>query len=181
MIRLAERALAQRYAQAFLNVITGPFSVEECDCIAQVDALYRAMPTLLFYLQMPLFSYDSKKQSLELVRKRYCLPPVLATLDLLLLEQNRIFLLPMVYQMLVEQSHLRAGRVPCAIMSAQQLSWRERELCIQFVAEITGKQPLITWQVAPTLIAGLSIQTDTWIWENSLDARLRTLAQTLLT
>ena len=181
MVGFEEKIIAQRYAQAFFNVLTKPFSIEECERLAQVITLYRKQPTMLFYLQIPLFTYTSKKQSLERVSSAYGLPHTLSTLDLLLLEHNRIFLLPTVYQMLIEQSHARAGRVPCVVTSAHELSTRERAICTQFVGEVTGKQPLIDWQTDSTLIAGLCIQADTWIWENSLDARLRTLAQTLLT
>ncbi len=181
MVGFEEKKIALRYAQAFLNVIAGPFSVEECKQLSQAVALYRTIPTLLFYLQIPLFNEASKKQSLARVRQTYGLPSSLEKIDLLLLERNRIFLLPIVYQVLIEQSHLRAGRVPCVITSAQHLSDREHELCTQFVADLTGKEPLIEWHNDTKLIAGLRMHADTWLWENSLDARLRALAQTLLT
>ncbi len=180
MIGREERILAVRYAQAFLNVQEKYLSQAECQALHNVVHYYHDMPFLLFYLQMPLFTEENKKAALTAVRNFYELPQVLEKLDSLLLEHARIFLLPLVYGELIRQSQMRAGYTPCAVITATTLSEHEKYMCMQLVVQISEKKPLITWQVDPSLIAGIKIQTENWLWEDSLDARLRALANTLL-
>jgi len=180
MIRHEERIVAARYAAALLAVYQQPFSEEECTALEHAIRFYRTKSIILIYLQTPLFNLEQKKQALELLRKRYSVPPIVEKIDLLLLEDARIFLLPVVYEALIRQSNIQAGRIPCTITSAGQLSDTQQHLCKQFVAGISGQKPLIEWAVDPALIAGIRFQTEDWLWEDSLDARLRSLANTLL-
>jgi len=176
-----ERVLAYRYAQAFLHMQDEPFSVETCKDLGSLATFYGAEPTLLFYLQLSLFDDASKRNALAHVRTFYHVPSALATLDLLLLAHNRITLLPHVYYALQTLLYKHIGHVPCIVTSAQKLTEKEQEICVQFVADYTGLHPLITWHIDQTLIAGVRIKTDEWLWEYSLDAQLRSLAHALLT
>lgn len=180
MVGHDEQIVAQRYTRAFLALHTTPFSEVECHALGRIIEYYQAMPTLLFYLQMPLFSFAEKRAALARARTYYQLPYALEKLDLLLLEQGRIFLLPRVYQELIKQSDRLAGRMPCTVTSAVPLSESERQLSTDFAAKAAKTKPLITWQVDPSLIAGIRFQAENWLWEDSLDARLKALANTLL-
>jgi len=181
MIGFAERRLAVRYARALLAVHGGPFSEAECSSLTHAIAYYRANPRILIYMQIPLFTDEQKKNALHFVRNKYDLPASIEKIDHLLFNDARIFILPAVYEALIQQSDAQAGRIPCTITSAIELSADEREAALQFVASVSGKKPLIRCAVDPSLIAGMRLQTEGWLWEDSLDARLKALANTLLT
>ncbi len=180
MIRHEEQILAGRYAQAFLNVQHKPFSDDMCQALDRAVHYYRTMSFLLFYLQMPIFTEENKKTALMIVRQFYALPHSLEKLDSLLLAHGRISLLPLVYAELIRQSYLQAGYITCTVTTASALSPTQQEACKQFVMNFSEKKPLVTWHVNPSLIAGVRVQSESWLWENSLDARLRALANTLL-
>ena len=180
MIKHAEQILAVRYAEAFLNVQQHPFPDDMCQALGKAVQYYRSMSFLLFYLQMPIFTEENKQSVLTLVRRFYKLPESLEKLDVLLLTQGRIALVPLGYAELIRQSYIRAGYITCTVTTAIPLSHAQQEACRQFVMHLTEKRPLITWHVDPSLIAGVRFQSESWVWENSLDARLRALANTLL-
>jgi F0F1-type ATP synthase delta subunit len=135
---------------------------------------------VLIYLQTPLLTAAQKKEALESIRKRFKLPSIIEKIDLLLLEHARIFLLPVVYAALIDQSNAQEGRITCTVTSAGQLLPEQQQACREFVATVSGKKPLIEWVENSALIAGMRVQTEDWLWEDSLDARLRALANTLL-
>lgn len=181
MIGHEERIVAARYASALLAIYQKPFSEIQCAALKAAIDYYHTTPMVLIYLQTPFFSDEQKKEALVLIRNRYNFPGIVEKLDLLLLEHARIFLLPIVYAELIRQSQMLAGRIPCTVTSAVSLSGAQQQMCTQFVASVSHKTPLIEWAVDPALIAGIRFQTENWLWEDSLDARLRALATTLLT
>jgi ATP synthase F1 delta subunit len=180
MIGREERILGARYAAALLAINQEPFSEEACDALREAIDYYTTTPMVLVYLQTPLLSAAQKREALESIRKRFKLPSIIEKIDLLLLEHARIFLLPVVYAALIYQSNVLAGRVTCTITSAGPLLPAQQQACKEFVQAASGKKPLIEWVENSALIAGMRIQTEDWLWEDSLDARLRALANTLL-
>lgn len=180
MIGREERIVGARYATALLAVHKEPFSEIVCDALRAAISYYAATPMVLIYLQTPLLGASQKEEALECIRKRFNLPSIIEKIDRLLLEHARIFLLPVVYAALIEQSNRAAGRITCTITSAGPLLNEQQQICREFVAVVSGKKPLIEWAVDTALIAGIRIQTEDWLWEHSLDAQLRALANTLL-
>lgn len=175
-----QKLLAGRYAEAVLNVLQKPCSLSECTALAAAVAHYTTRPSLLFFLQMPLYTWHEKLRALELVRTRYALPTVIRTLDSLLLDHHRIALLPLVYTTLIAQSHARAGRVPCTVTSSSTLTPAQQQTLYTSITTMVQKTPLITWQTDATLIAGMTIQTKELRWEDAIDTQLRRLTHSLL-
>lgn len=172
--------LAARYATAALNVWQKPLSISVCKTLEQLILFFKENKSLLFFLQLPLFSYEQKKEVLIQVRTRYELPECFDQINMLLLTHQRTVILLLVYAQLIEQSQKRMGIAPCAVTTAQELSVLQQETCTLFVQKMCTKKPLITWYVDPTLIAGMRIKTAEELWEHSLDARLRVIANTIL-
>lgn len=168
--------LADRYAIAFLNTVQEPLSVTVCESIARVIAYYKRMHELLLFLQLSLFSKYDKEEALARVRRWYKIPDLFATIDLLLLEEHRIFLLPLVYERIITHAHKRAGRIVCSVTTATELSQVYRKKVFACIEQRSLQIPLITWIIDPTLIAGIKIQTAEWLWEDSLDGRLKALS-----
>jgi len=175
-----QRMLAGRYADAVLNVVRIPFSVAECHALQRAITHYTNNPQLLFFLQVPLYTLDKKQEALALVRATCELPTIIDTLDALLLMHHRIFLLPLVYAALIEKSHARAQRIPCTVTSSCSLATPEQHIIRDFIKQVLHGTPLITWRTNPALIAGVTLQTRDLRWEDSIDAQLRTLTQSVL-
>jgi F0F1-type ATP synthase delta subunit len=180
MIGREERILGARYAAALLAINQEPFSEEACNALREAIHYYTTTPMVLIYLQTPLLDAARKREALALIRMRFKLPSIIEKIDLLLLEHARFFLLPVVYTALIYQSNAQAGRITCTVTSAGYLSSAQQHACKEFVQAVSGKKPLIEWVEHSALIAGMRIQTEDWLWEDSLDARLRALANTLL-
>jgi ATP synthase F1 delta subunit len=174
-----QHQLAVRYATAFLNYTQQPFSVAACEALASVITYYKRTPELLFFLQLSLFSYEDKEKALAQVRDWYNLPASLEPLHRLLLNHQRVFLLPSVYEQLIIQSDQRAGRIVCTVITPSPLTASYQKKCYQIIQQLSQQIPLIRWKIDPTLIAGIKMQTAEWLWEDSIEGRLKALAAQL--
>lgn len=168
--------LAVRYATAFLDVVQKPLSVSECEALAAIVAHYKRTPELLFFLQISLFSHHDKEAALARMRAWYTVPASMGKIDKLLLDHQRIFLLPLVYEEIITQSHARAHRMVCIVATATLLTAAYQKKCYLFIEQLSAQTPLITWSIDRALIAGLKIQAPDWLWEDSIDGRVKALA-----
>lgn len=168
--------LAVRYATAFLDVIEQPLSVSECEALTAIITHYKRTPELLFFLQISLFSHHDKEAALARMRDWYKLPTSITKIDILLLNHQRIFLLPLVYGEIITQSHLRANRMVCTVTTAIPLTAAYQKKCYLFIEQLSAQTPLITWSIDPALVAGVKIQATEWLWEDSINGRLKALS-----
>ena len=137
-----QHQLAVRYATAFLNYTQQPFSVAACEALASVITYYKRTPELLFFLQLSLFSYEDKEKALAQVRDWYNLPASLEPLHRLLLNHQRVFLLPSVYEQLIIQSDQRAGRIVCTVITPSPLTHPIKKNVIRLYSSFHNKYRL---------------------------------------
>jgi F-type H+-transporting ATPase subunit delta len=106
-------------------------------------------------------------------------PPEIRSLLLLLLERDRIALVPGIARAFRDIVDRRAGIDKARITTAVPLDDREREALISELERASGRKVRATFAVDPTLIGGAKVQIGDRLIDSSLYAKLDALRQQL--
>jgi F0F1-type ATP synthase delta subunit len=180
MTRAEATQLAQQYARATLNTWQPTLTPLDCNSFLAAAHQLQQVPHLLFFLQLPLIDDALKQYTLQKVRIAYNLPEWLDTLVQLLITHKRSFLAPLVYEHIVILTYKDMKYMPCTVKTTIPLNHAQQELWKTFIKHITGYEPIITFVLDSSLIAGIRIESAEHLWEYSINAQLRSLTYTLV-
>jgi ATP synthase F1 delta subunit len=167
--------LATKYAKAFVHVFGEKLTDEQLKALQELVALYDKNRQQFFYLYLSSISSAVKQHILLDLVARFHLRELLQPLIILLGEQGRLPLLfPIAHQIEVvfNEEH---DLVEVQFMTAHELSAHNVAVMQQFLERLTGKKIQPTVIVKPELIAGVRLQSETFVWEYSIAQQLRAL------
>lgn len=161
------------YARAFLNRYYKEYTLEDFQVLQEAAYFFKNHTKACFFMQLSLLDRKVKEDALHLVCNQLSLPITFKKLFSLLIDQKRVFLLPVIFTQLVEEYQKRAGYMPVTITSAQKLSpYQEQEL-IHFLVRKTHKTIIPTFAIDPNLIAGVRMCSGTYLFEQSVAGTLK--------
>jgi F-type H+-transporting ATPase subunit delta len=168
--------IADKYAVAFLNVYGDRLTFDDSIKTNEAAQFLHQHPRALFLLKVPVIKQTVKEEGLRNFCRRFALPQVIDHIIDLLLEHKRAYLLADVFKAMVKQYQERHHISNIVIKSSTELPQPYRDEIVQFVDRQISGTKQYRYEVDPTLIAGIRIQSDTMLWEISIDKRLRELA-----
>lgn len=137
-------------------------------------------PVLKDTLSNPVFSASKRKAVVSELIARMGLSPVVRNFLLLLVDRNRITVLPDIHREYRILADRHAGRLRAKLTSAQPLAAPELQQIKSALETSTGKQLLIEQSVDNTLIAGVVTQIGSVIFDGSVRTRLEQMRTSLL-
>lgn len=167
--------LATRYAKAFIHVYESQLTPERFEALHNAVVWYDANRSQFFYLHLASMSSEAKQHILLEFLKRFGLEAVARPLVVLLGSHNRLSLLFHVLRQIVAVFYAEHNVVDVAFMTAQALSDEQIASMKKFLEKSTGKQIRPTVMIKPELIAGVRLQSETFLWEYSVAQQLRAI------
>lgn len=174
-MKLQERALARKYAQAYIQVYGSRLTQEARNQIERLVAEYMQHKEKFFYLGLSSLAPAVKSNLVFKTCDQFQVRSVLQPLILLLAEQGRLALLVPVLQSVLSLDKELQGIIDVTIQSAQTLDAQQQEFVKKFLEHLTGKKIHARLVDNPELIAGIRVQSDTFLWEHSVAQQLRFL------
>lgn len=172
-----DKNLAQKYAKAFITVFPKACSLSDISKIkTALDFLKKHKQTLLF-LQLPQFDAERKNSMVADLVTHFGLPQNLSTVILLLIEHNRSFYIPEVLASIIELYKEQTNSMEFTIKSSHHLDEKQIEGIKQFLSKKLDKNIISTAVVDPSLIAGLRLQSNEYLWEYSVRKQIQELQQ----
>ncbi len=166
--------LSRKYAQAYLNV-AHDLTYDAVLHIVEMGKFLKAQRQALFLLSVPSISDEVKKAGLAAIMERVKAPASFMPLISLLLVTHRLYLLAEVCftidSLYREMHHIHT----VIIASSSPLASDQKEAIEHFLAARVKGTILYTYRQDPALIAGIRIQSDTLLWEYSINQHLRDL------
>lgn len=176
IMRHVSSVIARRYAQAFLRVYDTFLRFED---IQKIDALAQYLHdqrTTFIPLVRTLYGEQLLAMRDELIALaiKNGMPSHCLQLFRVLADDGRLFLIDTVLTHIVRMYKKQHGIVTCVVRSAHPLDERAKKELQQFLARKTKQTIIIErYDIDPRLIAGIRVQGETFLWEYSLDQRLR--------
>lgn len=169
--------LAQKYAHAFINVFGSVISYDEVRYGGQAASYLYHHRRALFLLKISTLDDEVKRKGLRELCQKFKLPAAFETLIDLLLHDGRAYLFAAVLDVLVLTYRKVHAIAEFHVTSASVLKPDTRVFLEKFMNGKTTSTNFYTYDLNQSLIAGVRMQSDTLLWEYSIDKKLRALAR----
>ena len=177
---MAERTVARRYAEAFVNSAEASSrlaaGLEELERIAQ---LYGISKEFQRFLGSPEIGPADKERTLDRAFASVAGPETMGLLRLLL-KKDRVDHLPLVNQEAKGVSEARRGVVRGRVATAHPISSAETERLARAIGKAVGKQVILERQVDPSLIGGIRVSVGSALLDGSVRAQLERVREQLM-
>lgn len=176
----AQKMVAKKYAQAFMHVFGKKITENDYAAVQLAHQFLKKNPHILLLFRMPHITKIEKMRFAQKFVQSFSLGAYIEKLIPLLVNHNQAILLQAVLeqiQYLYEKMHNIAW---FTIATSHKIEEKEKRQIQEFLAHKTGQVILYKYVIDPNLIGGVRAQSPTWLWECSIQQRLR-LARQLFT
>ena len=172
---------SRKYAQAFLNLFIDSITPEVYAKIIALQAYLRNHRNALIFFSLPHIPMESKLQLLDELGTQFKPSEPVKKLFETLIRHDRAQIAPEVLNKICEYYRARKNIILFDIQSSHELDKQSVALIEKFLAASTGKTITSVQHVNGNLIAGLRLQSDTFLWEYSIRKQMNELTQTVRT
>jgi F-type H+-transporting ATPase subunit delta len=176
-------AVSARYARALADVI-GEEKLDAAACLSQLRSLavaFQESRELREVWESPAVPDEQKHKLLDsLVARMGVSERSVRNFVALLIDHDRIALLPGIVTQLESELNHRAGRIPAEITSARELAEAQRNKLQIELSRLTGKSVLPHYAVDASLIGGVKVQVGSTIYDGSVRGQLQRIRQQLV-
>lgn len=180
MIDQSSQFVCRKYAQAMLNVFSKQFKSTDVDQMRNMSEYLRIHHSSILLLSMPVFSLKKKQQFMYEIAEHFSLDHLLKRLIDLLIHDKRIFLLADILKIMGQLYRERENVLEFSISSYPKISTHDLEVIKEFLANSTGCAIIYTDYEDKNLIAGIRMQSATYLWEFSIAQQLRNVRKLTL-
>lgn len=161
--------LVRKYATAFVNVFGASFNQQQLDAIGTCAQTLAELRNLIFFLQLTSLPDQLKRAALEKIIIAQCgLPGSFSSLINLLIMHKRSFLITPIIAKIHRLALKRKGIALFNIRSSSALDENQKKSLLQFLEHKTDMQIVGNYTIDTKLIAGVRMQSDTLLWEQSI-------------
>lgn len=178
---MIRKAIARRYAIALFSAGEKEGKVrlylEEMERFLEILEREESLKRTIFF---PLFEMERRKEILKDIAKVLNLSFAFQNLLYILLERNRVSLLPEIKEEYVNLLDEKEGRVKATIFSAFPLEEEERKEMESLLKERFGKDVVLELKEDKSLIGGIKLKVKDLIIDGSIKRQIELLKENLL-
>ena len=174
-------SLARRYARAMLAIGQDQNTVERLGNEVQTFAnIITSSAELRETLTNPAFPRDERRKVVTSILERIQASKPMQNFTGLLLDRDRLAMLPAVARELSVMIDNVMGRVSATLTSAGALTEEQITRLTQCLTDLSGKQVTIETQQDPKLLGGVIAQVGDIVYDHSLRTQLNVLRTTTI-
>jgi F-type H+-transporting ATPase subunit delta len=171
--------VARRYARALLEVSEAKGDSGLREELDELSALFAGHADLRTALLHPAIPADKKLAVVAALWRKEKPSPLLQRLVALLLERDRVELLPLIAKAYARLWNAARGVVEAEAVSATPMEDGDAHALSAAVGRVLGKQVELRTEVDPGLVGGLLLRMEGRVYDGSVRARLRSLRERL--
>lgn len=172
--------LTVKYAKAFLAVYGADISLGQVSYMWSAVQFLKEHRMFLFYLSLTSVPDEAKKKFLVAFCHHFSLVDALQQLCWLMIAKKHIFLLSAVFEQIYRLYKQQQNLTDVQIRTPVALSDDAIAALCAFFKEKSQQDLIACQHIDPTLIAGVRLQSDFYLWEHSIAKQLRILRQTFI-
>jgi len=174
-MKIAYEQIARKYARAFLRVNHQRMNPDVVAAMVAFVADCRDQRQQFFYVWLSSMSIFAKKEIIRTWARRHNLNDLLDSLIKLLAEQGRLLLFIDVIEQIIIVHNEKQGIVEVRCFTAQPLLQEQLTNIRDFLNRLTGKTIVLVPVIDSSLIAGIRLQSETFLWEYSVAQQLQAM------
>jgi F-type H+-transporting ATPase subunit delta len=175
-----ESVLAQRYAQAYLNLYIDSISYKDFRAIRDAGLFFAKNRHLLFFLNWPAIKKVTKITALQQALEYCQVPSSINHLVVLLAAHKRMFLITKILEYICALYEKKHAIAQVTISSSHPMTDQQLKVMQQFLAHKTGLSIIYDYKIDKKLIAGIRMQSNTFLWEHSINQQLENIKLPLI-
>ncbi len=168
-------SLVRKYALAFTNYFGQPLSDQQRKNVQECSVFFVAHEEFSRALELPGRGKQEKEIALNALCDKFNLDEKFKDLCASLVMKSRISLLPSILQKILVTDYDVKGMEEFVITSSHEIDSSAQEKIKNFIASNAPTTPLCSFRVDPAILSGIRIQSQTRLWERSIEKELRTI------
>jgi F-type H+-transporting ATPase subunit delta len=172
---LIDRNISQKYAKAFMAIFPKAITFADIGKINTAHKFLQNHKQTLLFLQLPRFNQETKKSMVLDLLGHFSLPEQLSAIITLLIKHDRAPYIPDVLLCINQLYKKQTNSMTFSCKSAHALTEKQIETIKQFLGNLVHKNIIAEPSLDRSLIAGLRLQSNEYLWEYSIRKHLQTL------
>ncbi|MBP6892400.1 F0F1 ATP synthase subunit delta [Candidatus Babeliales bacterium] len=179
-MRYSQSSIAKQYAKAYMAEYGSLLQPLDIKSVQSIIRFFRRHHNFMSLINLLVESNKTENVVLDELFEQFALPQNLKKLIDVLIVHKRLILFAQVLQDICCLYFQINNILELTIMTAMPLENHELEKFENFFKKLSGKTTLSNVVHDSSLIAGVRMQSDLFLWEYSIAARLRSLHQKML-
>jgi ATP synthase F1 delta subunit len=172
-----QSVVSKKYAQAFLNVYQDSLTLDQIQKFKLVIDFCRHHHNFLSIIGQLVGRQKGFDQLLDEMHEHFELPQSVKKLLEILIKRKKISIFAQVLQDIYCLYMLNNNIVELKIKSAIPLEADQQKKFQQFFEKLSQKRILSTVEVDESLIAGIRLESDLFLWEHSIKSQITELSK----
>lgn len=162
-----------KYAEAFLNVFYKSIPDDLSSRFLTLHYFFNKRKQLFVDINSPNVALDKKQDMIQSLGKALNLESNDLKLVQFLAKKGRILSLGHISKQIAKIAAHRRSEAFCEVSSSEQLKDEERSVVLSFLSKSIDKTPIVIFKVDPSIISGIRIESDCFLYEKSIKSRTR--------
>ncbi len=171
--------LAKRYAQAFMRVYDKQVTFADVETLHAFILYGKRCRSSFSILSLPSLSDDDKINVLRTIMQRLKVSLTFMPIVELLVISRRINILFLVCAIIQKIYYMNHRIMRCRLKSMPDLSEEQSNVIARWIEHKTGYTVLYSYERDSQLIAGMRVESDTIVWEHSIQKQLRLIRRVI--
>ena len=174
--------VARRYAKALMEIGFREEKIEELhNELIRIQSMFKEYPNFWKAVSLPIYPLEGRKKVLnEVMRKAGFSSSVIRFFDILV-EKERINLLPTIFSVFQELSDKAQNRVRGVLYAPEPLKNKDFKKIKGALSKYMGKEVILESDVDPSLIGGVKARIGGIVIDGSVKGQLNRYREKLLT
>jgi F-type H+-transporting ATPase subunit delta len=170
-----QSVVSKKYAQAFLNVYQDQLTLDQIQNFKIVIEFCRQHHNFLSIISQLVGRQKCFEALLDEMHEHFALPESIKKLIQILIKNKKISIFAQVLQDIYCLYMLRKNIVELTIKTAIPLDQEERKKIEHFFSKLSKKTIISNLEIDESLIAGIRLESDLFLWEHSIKSQLNSL------
>ncbi len=173
-------SISKKYAQAFLNVYQDSLTIEQIQKFKQVIIFCRHHHNFLSVIGQLVGRQKGFDQLLDEMYEHFDLPQSIKKLLELLIKRKKVSIFAQILQDIYCLYLLKNNIVELTIKTAMPLELEQQDSFKKFFEKLSRKRILSNVEIDESLIAGVRLESDLFLWEHSIKSQISELSKKML-
>lgn len=175
-----QSAVSKKYAQAFLNTYQDYLTLEQIQTFKPVIKFCHQHHNFLSIISQLVGRQPGFEALLDEMHEHFSLPDSIKKLIQVLIKHKKISIFAKVLQDIYCLYMLHNNIIELTIKAAMPLEEQQQQKFEQFFKKISNKKILSNIVIDESLIAGVRLESDLFLWEHSIKSQIAQLSKKML-
>jgi len=170
-----QSSVSKKYAKAFLNTYQDSLTFDQIQKFKKVIVFCRHHHNFLSIINQLVDRQKGFEQLLDEMHEHFDLPESIKKLMQMLINHKRVSIFAQVLQDIYCLYMLKNNIVELTVKTAMPLESEQEDIFTKFFEKLSKKRILSNIEIDESLIAGVRLESDLFLWEHSIKSQIDSL------